>query len=61
MKIAIMGAGGLGGYLGAQLARAGRDVTFIARGRASDVHPGERAASAQPGRRFPGQPGAGNC
>jgi 2-dehydropantoate 2-reductase len=32
MKIAIMGAGGLGGYLGAQLARAGREVTFIARG-----------------------------
>ena len=32
MKIAIMGSGGLGGYLGAQLARAGRDVTFIARG-----------------------------
>src|SRR5262245_7660943 len=32
MKIAIVGAGGLGSYLGAQLARADRDVTFIARG-----------------------------
>lgn len=32
MKIAIMGTGGLGGYFGAQLARAGQEVTFIARG-----------------------------
>lgn len=32
MKIAIMGAGGVGGYLGGKLAAAGRDVTFIARG-----------------------------
>ncbi len=32
MKIAIMGAGGVGGYLGAKLASAGDDVTFIARG-----------------------------
>jgi 2-dehydropantoate 2-reductase len=32
MKIAVMGAGAVGGYYGALLARAGRDVTFIARG-----------------------------
>jgi 2-dehydropantoate 2-reductase len=32
MKIAVMGAGGVGGYYGAVLARAGEDVTFIARG-----------------------------
>jgi len=32
MRIAIMGAGGMGGYLGAKLAVAGEDVTFIARG-----------------------------
>jgi len=32
MKIAIMGTGGVGGYYGALLARAGQDVTFIARG-----------------------------
>ena len=31
MKIAIVGAGAIGGYLGAKLARAGEDVTFIAR------------------------------
>jgi 2-dehydropantoate 2-reductase len=32
MRIAIIGAGGLGGYYGGMLARAGEDVTFIARG-----------------------------
>jgi 2-dehydropantoate 2-reductase len=32
MKIAIMGGGSIGGYLGIQLARAGNDVHFIARG-----------------------------
>lgn len=32
MKIAVMGTGGVGGYYGGLLARAGRDVTFIARG-----------------------------
>jgi len=33
MKFAIVGAGAIGGYLGAKLARAGEDVTFIARNR----------------------------
>lgn len=32
MKIAIIGAGGVGGYFGAKLAQAGFDVTFLARG-----------------------------
>ena len=32
MKIAIMGTGGVGGFFGGMLARAGEDVTFIARG-----------------------------
>ncbi len=32
MKIAIMGSGGIGAYYGGRLARAGHDVTFIARG-----------------------------
>lgn len=32
MKIAVMGTGGVGGYYGGMLARAGYDVTFIARG-----------------------------
>jgi 2-dehydropantoate 2-reductase len=33
MRIAIFGTGGAGGYFGAQLARAGEDVIFIARGK----------------------------
>lgn len=32
MKLAILGAGAIGGFLGARLARAGEDVTLIARG-----------------------------
>ncbi|HEY3275223.1 MAG TPA: 2-dehydropantoate 2-reductase [Syntrophorhabdaceae bacterium] len=32
MRIAIFGTGGCGGYFGAQLARSGEDVVFIARG-----------------------------
>ncbi len=32
MKIAIFGAGAVGGYMGAKLAQAGEDVTLIARG-----------------------------
>jgi 2-dehydropantoate 2-reductase len=32
MKIAVVGAGAIGGYLGARLAAAGHEVTFIARG-----------------------------
>jgi 2-dehydropantoate 2-reductase len=32
MRIAVMGAGGVGGYFGARLALAGQQVSFIARG-----------------------------
>src|SRR5476649_193748 len=32
MRIAVVGAGGVGGGFGAALARAGADVSFIARG-----------------------------
>ena len=32
MRFAIVGSGAVGGYFGAKLARAGQDVTFIARG-----------------------------
>ena len=47
MRIAVMGAGGVGGYFGARLAQAGHDVAFVARGRAS-----RRDARARPrGRR----------
>jgi 2-dehydropantoate 2-reductase len=33
MRFAILGSGAVGGYYGARLARAGHDVTFVARGR----------------------------
>jgi 2-dehydropantoate 2-reductase len=33
MKIAIIGAGAVGGYFGAKLVQAGYDVTFLARGK----------------------------
>jgi 2-dehydropantoate 2-reductase len=32
MKIAVVGTGGVGGYFGGLLARAGQEVTFLARG-----------------------------
>jgi 2-dehydropantoate 2-reductase len=32
MKISIVGSGGVGGYFGGKLAKAGNDVTFLARG-----------------------------
>lgn len=32
MRIAVVGAGGTGGYFGGLLARSGEDVAFIARG-----------------------------
>jgi len=37
MKIAVMGAGAIGGYFGGRLAKAGFDVSFIARGAHLDV------------------------
>jgi len=37
MRLAILGAGGVGGYFGARLAAAGCDVTFVARGRHLDA------------------------
>ena len=32
MRIAVIGAGGVGGYFGGRLAVAGNEVTFVARG-----------------------------
>ena len=37
MKFAILGSGAVGGYYGAKLARAGHDVTFVARGAHRDA------------------------
>jgi 2-dehydropantoate 2-reductase len=33
VRVAVLGAGGVGGYFGARLAEAGHSVTFVARGR----------------------------
>ena len=64
MRIAVMAAGGVGGYFGARLAQAGHDVAFIARGRhlaairerglvvksaAGDIHVANAVASDDPG------------
>src|SRR5277367_1659116 len=63
MRIAVMAAGGVGGYFGARLAQAGHDVAFIARGRhlaaisehgltvrsaGGDIHLGKVRASDDP-------------
>ena len=37
MRILVVGAGATGGYFGAQLARAGRDVTFLVRPKRADL------------------------
>ena len=37
MRIAVMGAGGVGGFLGGMLAKAGNDVSLIARGAQLDA------------------------
>jgi 2-dehydropantoate 2-reductase len=37
MKIAILGAGGVGGYFGGELARAGHEVSLLARGEHLDA------------------------
>jgi 2-dehydropantoate 2-reductase len=37
MRIVVIGAGGVGGVFGAALARAGADVTFVARGKHLDA------------------------
>ena len=44
MKIAVVGAGAIGGYVGGWLAAAGEDVTFIARGANLDAIRRERHA-----------------
>lgn len=37
MRIAVIGAGGVGGYFGGKLSRAGNEVLFLTRGRALEV------------------------
>jgi 2-dehydropantoate 2-reductase len=37
MNIVVFGAGGVGGYFGGKLSKAGFNVTFIARGKTLEV------------------------
>jgi 2-dehydropantoate 2-reductase len=37
MKVLVVGAGATGGYFGARLAQAGRDVTFLVRGKRAEA------------------------
>jgi predicted dinucleotide-binding enzyme len=48
MRIAVVGAGGVGGGFGAALAKAGADVTFIARVRFSLPPTRKPSTSAAP-------------
>src|SRR5258708_251854 len=41
MRYAILGAGGVGGFLGGALARLGRDVTLVVRPAAAPTYPRE--------------------
>ena len=52
MRFAVVGAGAIGAYVGAALARGGADVTLIARGAHLRAHAGARRARAQPARRL---------
>ena len=59
VKIVIAGAGAIGGYIGAQLARAGADVVLFARGPHLAGDAGARPARRQRRRRLRG-PAAGH-
>lgn len=53
MKIAVVGAGAIGGYIGGLLARAGHDVTLIARGAHRDaIRSNGLAIESKGGERF---------
>jgi 2-dehydropantoate 2-reductase len=67
MRIAVVGAGGVGGYFGAKLARAGESVVMLARGphlaairrdglRVRSVPEGESVAKVEALESFAGQP-----
>ena len=54
MRFAILGAGAIGAYVGAALARGGSDVTLIARGAHLRALQERRRAGAEPARRLRG-------
>jgi ketopantoate reductase len=62
MRIAIMGSGGVGAYVGSRLQAAGEDVVFIARGahlaalQKDGLHPQPRRPACNRGRCRPLRP-----
>lgn len=56
MKILILGAGGIGGYFGAQLMRAGADITFLLRSARKALLEREGLRVETPGGHFTVQP-----
>ena len=60
MRIAVVGAGGVGGGFGAALAKAGADVTFMARGAHLAAMKRDGLESSEPARRYPSGADAGN-
>ena len=54
MKIAVIGAGAIGGLVGAKLALAGEDVTFIVRGANLDAIAATASSSSRRGQRAGG-------
>ncbi len=58
MRIAVMGAGGIGGNLGGLLARGGNDVSLIVRGAHLEAIQGTRE-SGSPERFTPSRRGSG--
>ena len=54
MRFAVLGAGAIGAYVGAALARGGSDVTLIARGAHLRAMQARRRAGAEPARRLRG-------
>ena len=60
MKIAVVGAGGVGGGYGAALAKAGADVTFIARGAHLAAMKSKGLKARKPARRHPSRADPGD-
>ena len=60
MRIAVVGAGGVGGAFGAALAKAGADVTFIARGAHLAAMKSKGLQGREPARRHASRADAGD-
>jgi 2-dehydropantoate 2-reductase len=56
MKILVIGAGAVGGYFGARLTKAGRDVTFLVREKRAEQLRGKGLMVAEPEAEFTVQP-----